>query len=337
MAAGGSRSGPGQACPPKAVKIAMKRSAASFFALLFLAAEVSAPLSQARGEGAPEKAPVASVDLFDAMKSGAVDAEFVAKSSQRGRIIMQNKTDQPLSVEIPDAFIGVPLAQMGGMGGMGGGMGGGMMGGGQQSVGGGGGGGRGGRGGGGGGRGGGGRGGFSIPPEKTVRVDVPLLCLDHGLRDPSSSKPYAILPIENVIKDPAVIEVVAAYANGDLAPGAAQAAVWNMNSDVSFEELSQKLTGTKRSIVREPYFSRDEIQGAMAIVAEARELTAGQEVKPRDFPMPGEEQAREVVEQAPAEEQEEATSDEAADEAKSEKAEKATEPAAEKADEAKDA
>jgi hypothetical protein len=146
--------------------------------------------------------------------------------------------------------------------------------------------------------------------------------MDHGLREPSSSKPYAIVPIENVIKDPAVIEVIAAYANGDLPTGAAQAAIWNMNSEVSFEELSQKLTGTARSIVREPYFSRDEIQTAMAIVNEAREVTAGQEVVPRDYPMPGEEQAKEVTEQAPAAEAGEAA--EEADEAKATK-EKAAE------------
>jgi hypothetical protein len=150
--------------------------------------------------------------------------------------------------------------------------------------------------------------------------------MDHGLREPSSSKPYAIVPIENVIKDPAVIEVIAAYANGDLPTGAAQAAIWNMNSEVSFQELSQKLTGTARSIVREPYFSQDEIRTAMAIVNEARELTAGQEVVPRDYPMPGEEQAKEVTEQAPASETEgteeaaakadeaEATEDEATEE-----------------------
>jgi hypothetical protein len=248
-----------------------------------------------------------------------------------------------MSVEIPDAFIGVPLAQMGGGmggGGLGGGMGGGM-GGGQQSVGGGGGG-RGGGGGGrgGGGRGGGGRGGFSIPPEKTVRIDVPLLCMDHGLREPSSSKPYAIVPIENVIQDPAVIEVIAAYANGDLPTGAAQAAIWNMNSEVSFQELSQKQTGTARSIVREPYFSGEEIQTAMAIVNEAREVTAGQEVVPRDFPMPGEEQAKEVVEEAvtsrgeevPASEQEKAaeeTGDAKATEEEKADAEKPAVPAAE--------
>jgi hypothetical protein len=327
----------------------MKRSAASWFALLFLVAEVAAPLSLARGEGVPSPTTVESVDMFDAMKSGSIDATFVAKNSKRGRIIMQNKTDKPLSVDIPDAFIGVPLAQMGGMGGGMGGMGGGMMGGGQQNVGGGGGGGGrggGGRGGGGGGRGGGGRGGFSIPPEKTIRVDVPLLCLDHGKREPSSSKPYAILPIENVIKDPAVIEVVAAYANGDLPTGAAQAAVWHMNSEVSFQELSQKLTGTVRTRVREPYFSQDEIQTAMAIVTEARELTAGETVEPRDFPMPGEEQAQEVVEEAasPGEEVPAAEQNDAAEEATETEPEKtepvaepAAEKAAEKADEAKDA
>ena len=315
----------------------MNRSAASWFALLFLVAEVAAPLSAARGEGANSSTPVESIDLFDAMKSGSLDATFVAKSSKRGRIIMHNKSDQPMSVEIPDAFIGVPLAQMGGMGG--GGMGGGM-GGGQQSVGGGGGGGRGGggggRGGGGGGRGGGGRGGFSIPPEKTVRVDVPLLCMDHGLREPSSSKPYAIVPIENVIQDPAVIEVIAAYANGDLPTGAAQAAIWNMNSEVSFQELSQKLTGTARSIVREPYFSQDEIQTAMAIVNEAREVTAGQEVVPRDYPMPGDEQAKEVTEQAPTAD---AKADEGAEEADDAEAteEETTEATEEKVDSSKPA
>jgi hypothetical protein len=172
------------------------------------------------------------------------------------------------------------------MGGMGGGMGGG---GGQQSVGGGGGGGRGGGGRGGGGRGGGGRGGgFNIAPEKIVRVDVPLLCLDHGLEEPSSSNPYAIRPIENFVKDPALIAIVAEYANGNLPVGAAQAAVWNVNSGVGWDELASKLTGTKRNVNRAPYFSRDEILGAMAIVAEARQATRDQKVKPRPFKLPGE-------------------------------------------------
>jgi hypothetical protein len=229
----------------------------------------------------------------------------------------------------------------GGGGGFGGGGLGGGGGGGQQSVGGGGGG-RGGgggggrRGGGGGGRGGGGgggrRGGFNIPPERVVRVEVPLLCLDHGLREPSSSKPYTIQPIENYIEDPAVIAIVSAYANGDLPPGAAQAAVWHLNSDVGWDELAAKQTGTERNLVRESYFSGEEMQAAVAIVNEARAATIGQVVEPVEFAMPGEkstdDEAKAVIEEAEADgDAAEATAEEEA-----EKTEAATEKAAAEGD-----
>ena len=172
-----------------------------------------------------------ALDLFQAIDDGLVDVKFVARSDSKGRLVMTNKTDQPIDVEIPEVFAGVPvLSQFGGGGGGFGGGGGGLGGGGgNQSVGGGGG--RGGGGRGGGGRGGGG---FNIPPEKVTRVDVPLVCLDHGLKDPSSSKPYEIRPIEDVVDSPAVIEVVKAFANGELPRGASQAAVWHLNSEVSW-------------------------------------------------------------------------------------------------------
>ncbi|HYO23351.1 MAG TPA: hypothetical protein VEQ85_00215, partial [Lacipirellulaceae bacterium] len=131
----------------------------------------------------------------------------------------------------------------------------------------------------------------------------PLLCLDHGLRDPSSSKPYSIEPIENYTDQPALIEIIAAYGYGEIPPGAAQAAVWNLNSGVSWDELAAKLTGTERQMVREPYFSREEIEGAMAVVAHAESSTAGQTVEPREFKLPrkaapGDDVAVEVTEAA---------------------------------------
>jgi hypothetical protein len=275
----------------------MLRSFAPIVGLLFLAAELVA-IPQARGVESPGAAMAAeAMDLFDAMQRGDVDATFVARNARAGRIVLSNRTKRPVNVGIPDAFIGVPAAMAQFGGGMGGGGMGGGMGGGSQSVGGGGGrgGGRGGggRGGFGGGRGGG-RGGFNIPPEKTIRIDVPLLCLDHGKREPSASKQYVIRPIENFITDAAVIDVVRGYAAGDLPEGAAQAAVWNLNSDVTWQELSAKLTGTKRNIVREPYFSAEEIQTAMAIVQQAEVNTAGEEVKPRPFKLPGEKSAKEA-------------------------------------------
>ena len=229
-----------------------------------------------------------AVDVFEAIDQDVVDVKFIAKDSQKGRLILTNKTDQPIDVLIPDAFAGVPVhKQMGGMGGMGGGMGG--MGGGQQSVGGGGGGRGGGRGGGGGGRGGGGRGGggrggrFNIAPEAVSRIDVPLVCLDHGLRDPSTSKPYEIRPIEDVVSDPAIIEIIEAYTTGELDPAVTQAAIWHLNSKVSWPELAAKLTGTARNAVRAPWFSQGEIQAAMNVVTAAQQETAGMKVEPRNW------------------------------------------------------
>jgi len=229
------------------------------------------------------------LDLFDAIDQGLVDVKFVARSSTKGRLVVTNKTDKPVDVLVPEAFAGVPTLHQfggggGGRGGGGGGFGGGGGGGGQQqSVGGGGGG---GRGGGGGGRGGGGGGVFSVVPEKIRRIDVPLVCLNHGLRDPSSSKPYEIRPLEDVVDSPALIEIVKAYANGDLPYGASQAAVWNINSQVSWIDLASKLTGTKRSFVREPYFSSAEIRLAMGIVHRAGLLTAGETIERRNWTPP---------------------------------------------------
>ncbi len=244
---------------------------------------VEASISQAGSEATVDE--VTSVDLFDAIDQGLVDAKFVARSAKKGRLVLTNKTKQPVSVLIPEAFAGVPVLRQfggGGGGGQGGGGGGGLGGGGGggQSVGGGGGGG--GRGGGGGGgRGGGGA--FNIAPEKIGRLDVPLLCLDHGLRDPSSSKQYEVRPIEDVVDSPALIEIVKAYANGEIPRGASQAAAWHINSQVSWNELSSKQTGTIRSLVRNAYFSRNEIQAAMTLVTRAETMTAGQQVERRNW------------------------------------------------------
>lgn len=220
-----------------------------------------------------------SVDIFDAIDQDIIEAKFIARDSTKGRLILTNKTQDPVNIFVPEAFAAVPVAkQLGGGGGQGGGGGG-------QSVGGGGG------GGGGGGRGGGG-GGFNIAPEKITRVDIPLLCLDHGKRDPSSNKPYEIRPIEDVVKSPAMIEIVKAYANGDLPYGASQAATWHINSNVSWADLASKLTGTARQLVREPYFSSTEIQTAMAIVHRAEAMTEGQTVEPRNWKPAGETESR---------------------------------------------
>jgi hypothetical protein len=211
-----------------------------------------------------------AVGLFRAMSDGQVDAKFIALNDHAARLVITNNLKQPIHLQLPEAFAGVPvLAQLGGGGRGGGGFGGGGAGGGgggQQSVGG-------GLGGGGGGVGGGGGGGFfSIPTERTAKINVAVVCLDHGLQNPSSSNPYKIVPAEDHLDRPAVIELLKAYGRGELQHGATQAAAWHLNSDVSWQELSAKLQGTRRSPRRPPYFSREEIQAGMAYATEAGRL-----------------------------------------------------------------
>ncbi|HMP79735.1 MAG TPA: hypothetical protein PKD54_09815, partial [Pirellulaceae bacterium] len=83
-----------------------------------------------------------SVELFSAMEAGEVEVLVRAKDSTSANIIVTNKSDRPLAIEMPAAFAGVPVMRQaglggggaGGMGGMNGGMGG--MGGGMGGMGG---------------------------------------------------------------------------------------------------------------------------------------------------------------------------------------------------------
>lgn len=224
------------------------------------------------------------VELFAGMNDGQLDAKIVELNDHQARIFITNKTSKPLSIKLPDAFAAVPLAQFGGGGGggrAGGGGGGGRSGGssrssssssGQnQSSG----------GGMGGGGGGGGGGFFNVPAEKIVEIDTATVCLDHGLRDPSTSVPYKLVPAEDHVDRPAVVELLKAFGRGDLDQHAAQAAAWHLNNDLSWDDLAAKKQGTVRSLNRPPYFSADELKAALAYsgAAESRAAELAKEKK----------------------------------------------------------
>jgi len=103
-----------------------------FLSLVVLADAAMAARPSAR---AAKKSDAAEVEFFAAEEAGDIEVKVVAKDSAGGNVLITNKTKKPLSIKLPDAFIGVPVAAqfggmgMGGMGGMGmGGMGMGGMG-----------------------------------------------------------------------------------------------------------------------------------------------------------------------------------------------------------------
>ncbi len=259
--------------------------------------------AERRSKASVAAEPKRQVELFEAMDRGDIEVRFIPKDSTQANVLIENKTDQPLSIKFPESFAAVHvLAQFGGggMGGMGGGMGGmggggmGGMGGGQGMGGGMGGmgGGMGGMGGGMGGMGGGG-GFFNVAPLKVAKVKVPCVCLEHGKPDPNPRMIYKLVPIETLTKDPSVIEICKMLGKGEVPQIAAQAAAWNLANGLSWQELAIKNRVELRTIgYAERYFSPRDLNMAAMIVGAA--TNRAQNAK-SDVQSPGEATATEPL------------------------------------------
>ncbi len=231
---------------------------------LLLAATVYAADGPARPAKIGQYDPDAqTVEMFAAIEKGDIAVKLIPKDSTQCKVLIENKTDQPLNVKLPDAFAAVPvLAQAAGPGvgpgrgnnssgnnrgnqnqGMGGGMGGmGGM--------------------------GGGMGMFNVPAEKVGKFDVPAVCLEHGKGEPRAKVPYEIKPIESFTTKPGVRELCEMLGSGKVNQRAAQAAAWHLNNDMSWQELAAKRIHHADGRT-EPYFSPAEIQAGMRIAASA--------------------------------------------------------------------
>lgn len=207
-----------------------------------------------------------TVELFAAVEAGQIEVRFIPKDSKRARILIENKTGEPLNVQLPEAFAALPvLAQFQPGGGQGLGQGQGQgSGGGNQAV-------------GGGlnqGRNGGGQNGmfqngmFNVAAEKVGVLRVACVCLEHGKAEPRAAIAYKMVPIEQFTSDRSVHALLTAFAKDDFDQRAAQAAAWHLASGMSWDELADKrirhLVGPSR-----PYFSKEELEEARTIVGKA--------------------------------------------------------------------
>lgn len=210
--------------------------------------------------------------LFDAMEADQIGVRLVAKNEFEGHMLVENKTDAPLTIQMPEAFVGVQVLPQfgGGGGGIGGGGGGGIGGGGggqAQSTGGGGG----GIGGGGGGGGGGGFGGggfMSIPAATVAKVPVSMVCLEHGKKTPSQRLHYTVVRPEKFSADPRVHEICKMVGSGQLDRASAQAAAWHISNDLSWDQLANKKYDRVGS-PDTPYFTHEQLAAARSIVSGA--------------------------------------------------------------------
>jgi hypothetical protein len=223
------------------------------------------------------------VELFQAVDDKQVDLKFIPKNAEQATIVVRNLTKKPLSIQMPEAFAGVPvLAQQRGGGGGGnrggGGGGGGGLGGGGGNQ---------GMGGGMGGMGMGGMGGgmFNVAPEKVGKIKVTTVCLEHGKKDPNPRVAYEMKPIEAFTQNAELIEVCKMLGRGDLDQSTAQAAAWNLSDGLSWTELANKVKVKHLNGHVEMFFSPQHIRSAMQAVQVAMNVTSEQS---KDYVSPGE-------------------------------------------------
>jgi hypothetical protein len=195
------------------------------------------------------------VDLFAGMESGEIEVRFIPKDATEANVLITNKTKEPMTIKLPDAFAGVPILKqaVGGFGdpGGGGGFGGGGFGG--------------------GGLGGGGFGGgfFNVAPEKVGKIEVTTVCLEHGKLDPNPRMKYTIVPIQQFTDDAEVIELCKMVGRGEIPQNTAQAAAWHLANGLSWQELLAKDRVRLMNGYYEKFFSPREIQLAMRVAQES--------------------------------------------------------------------
>jgi hypothetical protein len=60
------------------------------------------------GEGRERASePEETIDLFAAIDRGDVDVRLIPRDARHGNVLIENKTEKPLTVELPDAFAAV--------------------------------------------------------------------------------------------------------------------------------------------------------------------------------------------------------------------------------------
>jgi hypothetical protein len=212
------------------------------------------------------------VGLFDGLADGTLNAKVVQNNSLSGTVYIENPSNKPITVDMPDSFVTVPVLRQfggGGPGGRGGGGAGGAGAGGAQAAGGGAGGGVGGGGLGGGGFGGGGM--FSIPPEHTAKIPFNSVCLEHGKTDPDPTMTYKLVPVSEYTDNQQLGALLSLIGKNAIDPQVAQAAAWNLASNMSWQELAAKQS-SEVGFTDYAYFTPQALQQAQQLVVEARGL-----------------------------------------------------------------
>ena len=212
--------------------------------------------------------PAAAIDLLAAMKAGDIEVKIIPRDEKVGTVIVTNKTGRPLTIKLPEALAGVPVAaQFGGPGIFGNdqnplnnnnanqGLGVAIRPQGQQNN--------------------FGPGIFNVGPERAIKLKFTAVCLEHGKRSPNTRIPYELVPLESFTSEAGVVELVKMLSRREIDQPTAQAAAWHLADGMSWEKLARKISVRHLNGVSERFFTGDQLAAAKDAVTEAERRTAG--------------------------------------------------------------
>tara|TARA_R110002111_G_scaffold258083_1_gene326786 strand:+ start:1414 stop:2274 length:861 start_codon:yes stop_codon:yes gene_type:complete len=81
---------------------------------------------------------------------------------------------------------------------------------------------------------------FTIPAEKTVRLRLQSVCLEHGKPSPSSLKTYELRPIESEVQDKALVLLLTKFDPRYDDWEMMQAIAWHLSSHMEWRELANE-------------------------------------------------------------------------------------------------
>lgn len=113
-----------------------------------------------------------------------------------------------------------------------------------------------------------------VAPEKTRKMALNTVCLEHGKPDPNPRMAYTIVPLDRVVEDRRVHAVCEALGYNLVTQNTAQAAAWHFTDNMSWGELAQKNRVESKYTGNIRFFNPIELRTAAVLVAEAQRLAA---------------------------------------------------------------
>jgi hypothetical protein len=192
------------------------------------------------------------VELFSGIQNGDIDVRLIPKDAKVANVLIQNNTDRPLAIRLPDAFAGVPAAvlaqfqppfaqnnlfgqnQNGGNQAVGGPL--------NQGI-------------------------FNVGPGKLRKLTVPVVCLQHGKADPHPRVEYTIQPLDSMTDNPNMAKMLTLLGDGEISQQTAQAVSWHYMDGMRFEALARKVGARHLNGSVEPFFSSSQLELAEKLCA----------------------------------------------------------------------